>query len=361
VNSEGLAAWRMRNLGLFGSSFERPDDVVRWLVAVQSQDYGPAKWSVADRVDGVNDAAMDQAVSDGSILRTHVLRPTWHFVVPADIRWLLALTAPRIRTLNARYYRELGLDETVLEKSARVLADALRGGNQLVRKELAAVLEQAGVAADGMRLGYILMDAELAAAICSGALRGKQQTYALLAERAPDARVLSDAAALAELTLRYFTSHGPATAKDYRWWSSLTAAQITTGLEMVAPQLEHADIDGRRYWFAEPTAGPKPPAPTVHLLQGYDEYLVGYSESRHILDVSGVARSFTAGNVLFNQVVVLDDQVVGQWKQTLTSGSVVIEVVLYIPFDHAQTRALEAAADRYGEFLGRSATVIWPD
>jgi len=330
---------------------------VQWLGAVQSQDYAAAKWSIADRVGGVSDAAMNQAFAAGSILRTHVLRPTWHFVRPADIRWMLAVTAPRVHTLNAHYYRRLGLDEAVLQESAALLAAVLRGGNQLTRKELAAVFENAGVAV-GQRLGYILISAELNAVICSGALRGKQHTYALLDERAPEARILSHDDALAELTRRYFTSHGPATAKDFRWWSSLTVAEIAKGLEMVAPQLEYEDIDGLRYWFAMSEPKRKPPSPTVHLLQGYDEYLVGYSESRHVLDVSGAARSMTEGNVLFNQVIVLDSQVAGHWKRTLENGSVIIEVALYTPFDDAQKQALKAAADRYGEFLGRSATLV---
>lgn len=330
---------------------------MQWLGAVQSQDYAAAKWSIADRVGGVSDAAMNQAFAAGSILRTHVLRPTWHFVRPADIRWMLAVTAPRVHTLNAHYYRRLGLDEAVLQESAALLAAVLRGGNQLTRKELAAVFENAGVAV-GQRLGYILISAELNAVICSGALRGKQHTYALLDERAPEARILSHDDALAELTRRYFTSHGPATAKDFRWWSSLTVAEIAKGLEMVAPQLEYEDIDGLRYWFAMSEPKRKPPSPTVHLLQGYDEYLVGYSESRHVLDVSGAARSMTEGNVLFNQVIVLDSQVAGHWKRTLENGSVIIEVALYTPFDDAQKQALKAAADRYGEFLGRSATLV---
>jgi hypothetical protein len=214
---------------------------VRWLGAAQSQDYHPAKWSVAERTGGVGDATMDRAFADGTILRTHILRPTWHFVLPADIRWLLQLTAPRVHALNAYPYRRLGLDDAVLAKSAALLAGALRGGNQRTRKELGAVLEGAGVATDGFRLAYILMHAELNGLVCSGAPRGRQHTYALLDERA-ERRTRDEA--LAKLTLRYFTSHGPATAKDLRWWSSLTAADVATGLELVGSQLGREVVDG---------------------------------------------------------------------------------------------------------------------
>ncbi|MGH2350631.1 MAG: winged helix DNA-binding domain-containing protein [Chloroflexota bacterium] len=313
LNSHDIAHWRMRNLGLSEPPFEAPEAVVRWLGAVQSQDYSPAKWSVAERTRGVSDTAMDQAFADGAILRTHVLRPTWHFVLPADIRWMLELTAPRVQALNAYHYRRLELDDTVLEQCNALLVSVLRGGNQLTRKALAAVLEGAGIVTSGFRLAYILMNSELHGIICSGALNGKQHTYALLDERAPPAKRLTHEKALAELTLRYFSSHGPATAKDFRWWSSLAAAEVKTGLEMVASQLMHEVIDGVTYWFSTTPPSSKAASPTVHLLQGYDEYIVGYSESKYVLDVSGATRSQPQDKAVFNHVVILDGQVAGHW------------------------------------------------
>ena len=331
---------------------------MHWLGAVQSQDYGPAKWSVAERTGGVSDAAMDRAFADGTILRTHVLRPTWHFVLPADIRWMLALTAPRVQALHAYRYRQLELDDTVLEQCTALLVDALQGGHQLTRKALDAALKSAGIATNDFRLAHILMNAELDGIICSGGLQGKQHTYALLDERAPRAKRLTHDAALAELTLRYFASHGPATAKDFKWWSSLTAANVEKGLEMVAAQLEHEVIGGMSYWFAASAPYPKAASPTVHLLQGYDEYTVAYSESKYVLDASGAARSRPRDTVVFNHVVILDSQVAGRWKRTLKKNSVVIEAALYAPFDDAQTQALQAAADRHGRFLGLTASVV---
>jgi hypothetical protein len=357
LGSESVAHWRLRAVRLSGPRFDAPSEAVGWLGAVQSQDYGPAKWSVGQRTAAASDAGLDRAFAEGTILRTHVLRPTWHFVLPAEIRWLLELTGPRVHALNAYYYRQLGLDREVLEKATALLVGALRGGNQLTRKELAAVVEGAGVATKGFRFAYILMNAELNGVICSGALRGKQHTYALLDERAPRARRLDRDEALAELTLRYFTSHGPATEKDLRWWSSLTAAEVAKGLELVAPRLGREVVDGVTYWFGEP---PPPPeaTPTVHLLQGFDEYLVGYSESKWVLDVAGTARSRIQDRSVPNHVLILDGQVAGHWKRTLRRGSVTIEAVLYAPFDDAQTAALHAAADRHGEFLGLPATMV---
>jgi hypothetical protein len=201
------------------------------------------------------------------------------------------------------------------------------------------------------------MNAELNGVVCSGPLRGKQQTYALLDERAPHAKRLSRDEALAELTLRYFTSHGPATAKDFRWWSSLTAAEIKRGLEMVAPGLEHEVFDGVSYWFAPSTPHPLPAPPAVQLLQAYDEYIVGYSESKYVLNISGDARWMARARPIFNGVVILDGQVAGYWRRTPRSDSVLVEVAHHTPLDATQTRALHASATAYGAFLGLTAQV----
>jgi hypothetical protein len=356
-----IAHWRMHSLRLSGDRLDRPEDVVHWLGAVQSQDYGPAKWSVGDRVRNipeVGDAALDRLFADGAILRTHVLRPTWHFVSPADIRWLLELTGPRVHQLSAYYYRQLGLPLELREKCSALMADALKGGNWLTRKELAAVLAGVGITADAGRLGYIVMHAELDGVICSGPMRGKQHTYALVEERAPQARNLSPDEALTELTVRYFTSHGPATVKDFSWWSSLTLSSIKRGLQLAGSRLQHEIVDGLTYWFAEPPPPSRPASPTVHLLQGYDEYIVGYSESKYALAVAGGVRSVPTAPPIPNGVVILDSQVAGHWKRTLSKDTVVIEAALYQPLDEAQSQALQAVAARHGEFVGRSATVV---
>src|SRR5260221_11504732 len=211
-----IAHQRLHNQLITQRMFEKPGDVVQWLGAVQAQDYAAAKWALGLRMQGAIDESIEQAFADGTILRTHVMRPTWHFVTPADIRWMLALTAPRVNASNARYYRRLELDDAVFAKSNAVVTKALQGGNQLTRVELGAVLEQAGMAThDLLRLTYMVGRAELDGLICSGAKRGKQFTYALLDERAPQTKTLARDEALPELAKRYFTGYGPATLKDY--------------------------------------------------------------------------------------------------------------------------------------------------
>nr|WP_281386572.1 crosslink repair DNA glycosylase YcaQ family protein [Jiangella mangrovi] len=173
------------------ASFADAADVVGWFGGLQSQDYHPAKWAIAQRLGpGVGDADLDRAFDDGAILRTHVLRPTWHFVTPADLRWLLELTAPRVHALNAYAYRATGLDAEVLRRGTDLIAGALAGGNHLTRAEVASMLDRHGISAVRVRLGYILIHAELERVICSGPLKGRQHTYALLDERAPQAASL---------------------------------------------------------------------------------------------------------------------------------------------------------------------------
>lgn len=363
IDRAELMRRRLRTVGLGAPlAAASPGEVVAWFGAVQSQDYHPAKWGVAQRLLGrggvVTDAGLDRAFADGDILRTHVLRPTWHFVAPADLRWLLSLTGPRVHALNAYYYRQSELDDAVLRRSADLIGAALAGGQYLTRAEVAALLERHGIVAERFRLAYILMFAELEQVICSGPVRGKQHTYALLDERVPDGAALDRDEALARLVRRFFTSHGPATAKDLSWWSSLTLADIVTGLDAAGDALESTDVDGVRFWAA---AGAAEAAPVVdetavHLLQPYDEYLVGYSESKPLLDLAGVVAG-TRLDSAANGVLLLGTQVAGRWRRTLKSGEVALDVGLYEPFRAAASPGVQRAADAHGAFVERAATV----
>jgi Winged helix DNA-binding domain len=346
-----LAQQRQHNQQLTQHKFAKPAEVVQWLGAVQAQDYAGAKWAVAQRTPSTTDAVIEQAFSAGAILRTHVLRPTWHFVAPADIRWLLALTAPRVHALNAYYYRKLGLDEATFARSNAALAQALAGGQQLTRPELAAVLEQVGIAASDLRLSYLMMQAELDGLICSGARRGKQFTYALLAERAPLAKLLEHDEALAELVKRYFTGHGPATLADFVWWSGLSVTEAKTGLAGVESQLTHERVDGQSYWCLEAVTPAQPSAPLACLLPNYDEGLASYKDRSAVLDAQ-YAHMWDQGNAIFSHHLLIDSKIVGSWQRTLKKDVVIVEIKPFVPLSEAQSQAVAAAAQRYGAFLG---------
>jgi hypothetical protein len=351
-----IGALRLRNQRLIGAPFQTAREVVRWFGAMQAQEFPVAQWAIAQRAKGVTDAGLNEAFAKGEILRTHVLRPTWHFVLREDIRWMVELTAPRINARMAYYDRQLELTDAVFKRSNAAIRQALTGGRQKTRKELADALAQAGIAAKTQRLGHLMMRAELDLVVCSGALRGKQHTYALVDERAPRAKPLPEEQALAELTLRYFTSHGPATIRDYMWWATLSAADARRAVEICERQLEREVVGGRSYWLVPTPSRPKPPSPIVHLLQGYDEYVVGYTESKDVLDAAGLAGPAARGQAVFLHAVAVDGQVIGHWKRA-DGDPGTIEARLSRELSAAEERGLRAEVERYGRFLGAKATV----
>lgn len=357
TDGRDIARRRMHNQRLWGTPFDKLQEVLGWLGAMQAQEFAVAKWSVAQRANGVDQAAMRLAFDDGVILRSHFLRPTWHFALAEDIRWLLTATAPRVQALNAYYNRQQGIDEELAAKTNAVIEKALAGGRHLTRKELAAVLERDGVAASGNALAYIIMRAELDGIAVSGAMRGKQHTYALLDERAPKAARLDRNEALAELTKRFFVSRGPATMKDLARWSSISAAECRAGLEMVKSELDHEEVDGRTYWFVSSSRAPKGPARTrVDLVQGYDEIVMSYSESKDVLAPAAPIPIYRDGR-MFLHAILLDGRLIGHWRHGPPKDSVDIEAVFYRPLEPAESDSLEAAAERYGRYLGLPATV----
>jgi hypothetical protein len=352
-----IALQRLHQQRIAQHHLKTPVEIVAWLGAVQSQDYGMAKWAVGQRLQAVNEAALEQAFTDGAILRTHVLRPTWHFVTPADIRWMLQLTAPRVHQLNGYWYRKLEIDAAVASQTITAIIRALQGGKHMTSAELATVLQQAGIAGIEERLLYLILYAELEGIICSGARQGKQFTYALLDEHAPAAKLLQRDEALAELARRYFTSHGPATLQDYGWWSGLTVADVKASLALIQSELHQEVIDGQTYWMGEALPVTKSASPTVYLLPNYDEYLVGYTDRSAIFDAQHTEKLDSRGNVLFNHTIVVDGLIAGTWKRTLKKQTVVIETTLFRPLTAAEQDAFAAAAKRYGEFLGLSAVL----
>lgn len=351
-----ILSQRLHNQRIAGTPFARPEDMVRWLCGVQSQDYPGARWSVGQRTAGCTDADVARAFDAGKILRTHLLRPTWHFVTPSDIRWMLKLTAPRVHALNAYQYRQLELDDAVFARSETLLATALEGGKQLTRAELAAILGRAGIVADKLRLSYIMMHAELVGLICSGAMRGKQQTYALLEERAPEARTLAHDEALAELAGRFFVGHGPVTLKDYVRWSGLAVAEARQGLELVKGDLRHEVVDGETYWFGA-ALPPAPPMPTAaYLLPEYDECVLTYT-NLGFPDLPW-ARTADTWNDFFYRPIIIGGKRAGTWRRTITRGMARIEAHLFAELDGARWQALEEVAARYGRFVGMGVEVV---
>jgi hypothetical protein len=347
-----ITTQRLSNQRLSHTNFKTPQEVVQWLGAVQAQDYAGAKWAIAQRMTDTTEAALDQALAGGSILRTHLMRPTWHFVTPEDIRWLLKLTAPRVLTMLASMDRQLELDKAILKQSNAILTKALQDNKQLTRSELESALHERGIETTNLRMIHFMMHAELDGIICSGGRRGKQFTYALLDERVSQTKSLTRDESLAELASRYFISRGPATLQDFVWWSGLTMTDTRKGIELIKSKLHHETVNGQTYWFAETAPHRKDKKLAVNLLPDYDEYLVGYAERSMAFDTSHTDKLDSRGSVLAQYTIVLNGHVAGVWKRTLKKHAVVIELSPFAKLTKTDYQAVAIVAERFGKFLG---------
>jgi hypothetical protein len=347
-----IARQRLINQGLVKPTLITASEVVARLGAVQAQDYGASKWGISQRTAGLTDTKIEKEIDDGTIVRTHVLRPTWHFVAAADIGWMLSLSASRVHAANAYWYRHLEVDDAVARRSRTAMTKALRDGQHLTRAELGQVLTKAKIdVTNPIRLASIVMRAELDAVICSGARRGKQFTYALFEGRVTKSTVLERDAALFELARRYFTTRGPATVDDFAWWSGLTKADAKRGVEAAAAHLEHESIEGRSYWSpAERRV--RIASPLAHLLPNYDEYFIGLKDRSAFSARLKAAGLEARTNALSGHILTINGQIVGGWKRTLAGRATVIEPKLLLPLSGAERKAVEVAARKLGRFLG---------
>jgi hypothetical protein len=354
-----IARWRLRTQALVAPHAGSDADVVESLLAVQAENPAQSAWAVACRTGEPDPAGLADLLDGGQVLRTHVLRPTWHYVSAPDIGWLLDLTAPRVRRTTRLGLRNLGLDEAALDAMTGVVLDALAASPDRTRDELAATLAAAGHEPGGQALMTLLADLELQQLVVSGRPRGGAHTYARFGDRVAEPRRLDRDEALAELARRYFTGHGPATEADLGYWATLTVGDVRRGLAGAQPHLASFEHDGRTFWHARdqepPASGPARPA--AHLLQILDEIYRGYQDSRMLIDSAGVVprtREVSTGMAL------VDAQMVAMVKRTVTPRRVRFALS---PYDgrrlaKAELAALEQTAVRYGAFLGTEAEVV---
>jgi len=338
---------RLRAQHIPASAFTKPHEIVSHLLAMQAQEFAMAKWAIGLRVNGVNNAAVERAFNDGKILRTHLMRPTWHFVVPKDIRWLIELTAPRIRKIMAPYDTQLGLTSTVFRKAIDTLAASLEGGKQLMRTEIRAELAKKKLPLEESRLSHILMHAELACIVVSGKRVGKQFTYALFDERAPNARSLDRDEAVAALTKRYFATRGPATIQDFMWWSGLAAADARAGVAALPKQFVRERIGRKEYLFSDSLSFDPKQQIATFLLPDYDEYGISYKDREAInpLAHKGPMRN---GVMVFNHIVIVDGIAAGTWER---NASAKVHVTLSHALNKRQQDALQKAVKAYEAFF----------
>ena len=336
-----IADRRLFHQRISGGRFERPEQVVRWMGAMQAQDYQHALWAVALRTRDATRTDIERAIEDRAIVLTWPMRGTIHLVAATDVRWLLERCASRPLAASKTRRRQLELDDQILGRCERLIHDALKGGQRLTRAEVMHLLQTAGIDPTGQRGYYILWSLAQTGMICFGPRRGFEQTFVLLEEWVPASQPRSRDDALSELARRYFTSHGPATLKDFAGWTGLSLTEARSGLESVRSGLVSQKNDANEYWWAD-TASGAPDPKAVYLLPGFDEYLLGYKDRRDVLSAEHAQKIVPGGNGVFLPTIVADGQVVGTWKRNLKQQPPEVQLSPFTDLDGLNERAADA-------------------
>lgn len=340
-----IATHRLLSQKIINSDLLTPAEVVSQLGAVQAQDYTMSKWGIGLRIPEATNSQVEQAITEGQIVRTHIMRPTWHWVAAQDLRWIMALTAPHVQQLVASMNRKLELDDLILRKASEVMATALAGHNYLTRSELMAQIEQAGIITSDLRAAHLTAYAELNCLICNGPTRDKQTTYALVDERIPAMQPLSREEALGKLALKYFTSHGPATLQDFAWWSGLKITDARKAVALVQSNFINEKINDQLYYLLN---SPSISTHSVHLLPAFDEFMVSYKDRTASLSPNKHQEAIT-GNGIFKPIIVVDGKVTGIWKKVISQKQTKVQTSFFDT--HFESGLLEKALKQYIHFL----------
>lgn len=352
-----LARRRLRSQHLSDPAADA-EQVVRSLLGVQAENPSQSAWAVATRTAAPDAGDLETALADGRVRRTHVLRPTWHYVHADDAAWLIELTAPRVLPTIDQQLRPLADELTAL---ADLVVAILAETPGRTRAELSTALADRGVALTGQQLMLLLAHLELHLLVCSGAPRDGEHTYALFAQRVRRPRRLERDEALAELAVRYLTSHGPATERDLAYWATLTLGDVRRGIAAAGEGLASFEHDGRTFLHAADAdaavaASDAHEGSTAHLLQVLDEMYRGYQDSRWLLDADGVVpreRETAIGMAL------VDAQLVAAMRRTLTAKAATFELRPHRALGEPELDAIHDAAARYAAFLGLEPRVVF--
>jgi len=347
-----IALSRLQNQHIDGGRFQTVKDVVKWMGALQAQDPQMIKWAVGIRLPGTTENVIEEAINRGDLIRTHLLRPTWHLVTAEDLRWILKLTAPHIRTSMRSRSKQLGLTEAVYHKSNYVLQKTLETGKHFSRRKLVTELQNAGLPTDDNRSSHLLLHAELEGILCSGRIKDKQITYALLDDRVPACDVPDRDESLARLAEIYFTSHCPATIQDFIWWSGLSITDARKATEMIKSGFSTEKIGDAVYLFPLTFSGKISHTHSIHVLPAFDEFLISYKDRSASLPPKHLHKA-VSNNGIFWPVITHNGNVIGTWKRTIKKDKVKIEPNYLINPGKEVRAQTEQAFARYGKFLDK--------
>ena len=335
-----------------------PESIVTHLGAVQAQDYHGALWSIGLRIAGATRADVERAIADRTIVRTWPMRGTLHFVPAVDARWMLELMASRVIKGMAGRHRQLELDDAIFRRSRAIIGRALRDTPVLSRPAVLAALEAGGVATTAMRGIHILRQLTMERMLCQGPHGAKQPTFTLFDDWITSSRELDRDDALKTIAERYFVSHGPATLRDFIWWTALTVADARVGLALAQPSLERVVVNDVEYWMSNERPVLDPSA-EVHLLPGFDELLLGYKDRSAAIAPRHASRIVPGSNGMFLPTLVVDGQVVGTWRRSARAKAVALEASPFGRLRASQKRAFVGPAERYVHFVGAPVTLTW--
>lgn len=347
-----ISSARLYSQHITSNPYNTVKDLVSRMGAMQAQDPNMIKWAVGVRLPGITEKTVEEAINRGDVIRTHLLRPTWHLVAADDLLWMLRLTAPHIKSSMRSRLRQLGLTEDILAKSNLIIRKALGHGNHLTRQELTAELQKAGIPTTENRSSHLFIHAELDEVICSGALRGKQTTYALLEERVPPTAIPDREESLARLASRYFTSHCPATLQDFIWWSGLSVTDAKRAVEMIKPGFVIEKTEAQEYLLPDTFSFKKDRSEPVHALPAFDEFLISYKDRTASLPPKHHHKA-VSNNGIFHPVITVQGKIAGTWKRTIKKNQVHIETRYLESVEKDVRSRVKKAFTRFARFLDK--------
>lgn len=356
-----LGRLRVANQRLVGSTWKTPADAARGMLAMQGQDFASAKWSLGLRVPGATDADVEAALADGSVVRSWPVRGTLHVTASEDLPWMLDLLGPGVFASTAARRAALAVDDRAIEDARAIAHRELAGRTVLTRDELQARFDAGGVSTDGQRGYHLLFHLSITKSLCFGPPRGKDQTFVLLSEWVRKPRALGREEALGELARRYFASHGPATTSDFSGWSKLAAKDLKAALGAARPHLAELTVGGTLHYLAadaeDVLANANVSTPSVVLLPGFDEYVLGYKDRGTVLRPERFEAVVPGGNGVFMPTLVIDGQVRGTWRRVRKTRETVIEVLPWDRLTKREAQAVSRAGADYGRFVGSTVKI----
>lgn len=344
-----LPAIRTLSQQLAHQLFAKPHDVVSWFGAIQAQDYSMSKWAVGARLANASISDIENALLKGEILRTHIMRPTWHFVAAEDIRWMLALCKEKLKVQYTTYDKYLGINDKIYHKTNNLIAKMLEGNNHLTRQEIAAELVKAGVIADNSHVTNFMYHAELEGIACSGIDKGNKPTYALIDERVAPTKKLKEDESLALLATKYFRSHSPASLHDFIWWSGLSAAKGKMAINLIATDLYVEKFAETVLYVHKLCNIDTKLANYACLLPSFDEYLISYKNRSAVIDEKYQPKAFTK-NGIFRPILMYNGKIIGTWRKQTKKESIKIEISMFEPAMKINKEVLQSAEYQYLSF-----------